>query len=152
MHKNAMKCNKTLSKCCKNKHGASKIIDTFETYQGLHRQAQFKDLGDNRFVVRFSSEGDWYRALHNGPWQFDFNINLLKDYNGSVRPSDIVFDMVDIWISVLDLPMDMMNRVYGEIIGAWVGKFIRVEVDEEGLAWGKDLCIRVALQVDQPLV
>jgi hypothetical protein len=33
MHKNATKCNQTLSKWCKNKHGASKIIDTFETYQ-----------------------------------------------------------------------------------------------------------------------
>jgi hypothetical protein len=28
-----MKCNETLSKWCKNKHGASKIIDTFEMYQ-----------------------------------------------------------------------------------------------------------------------
>jgi hypothetical protein len=34
MHKSATKCNKTLGKWCKNKHGASKIIDTFETYQG----------------------------------------------------------------------------------------------------------------------
>jgi hypothetical protein len=33
MHKNAPKCNKTQSKWCINKHGASKIIDTFETYQ-----------------------------------------------------------------------------------------------------------------------
>jgi hypothetical protein len=33
MHKNATKCNETLSKWCKNKHGASKIIDMFETYQ-----------------------------------------------------------------------------------------------------------------------
>jgi hypothetical protein len=33
MHKNATKCNKTQSKWCVNKHGASKIIDTFETYQ-----------------------------------------------------------------------------------------------------------------------
>jgi hypothetical protein len=33
MHKNATKCNKTLRKWCKSKHGASKIIDTFETYQ-----------------------------------------------------------------------------------------------------------------------
>jgi hypothetical protein len=33
MHKNATKCNETLSKWCKNKHGASKIIGTFETYQ-----------------------------------------------------------------------------------------------------------------------
>jgi hypothetical protein len=28
-----MKCNETLGKWCKNKHGASKIIDTLETYQ-----------------------------------------------------------------------------------------------------------------------
>jgi hypothetical protein len=32
MHKNATKCNETLSKWCKNKHGASKIMDTLETY------------------------------------------------------------------------------------------------------------------------
>jgi hypothetical protein len=37
MHKNATKCNETLSKWCKNKHGTSKIIDTFETYlEPLH--------------------------------------------------------------------------------------------------------------------
>jgi hypothetical protein len=33
LHKNATKCNETQGKWCKNKHGASKIIDTFETYQ-----------------------------------------------------------------------------------------------------------------------
>jgi hypothetical protein len=32
MHKSATKCNETISKWYKNKHGASKIIDTFETY------------------------------------------------------------------------------------------------------------------------
>jgi hypothetical protein len=32
MHKSATKCNETQGKLCKNKHGASKIIDTFETY------------------------------------------------------------------------------------------------------------------------
>jgi hypothetical protein len=39
MHKSATKCNETLSKWCKNKHGASKIIDTFETYQYPHVRA-----------------------------------------------------------------------------------------------------------------
>jgi hypothetical protein len=33
MHKSATKCNETLGKWCKNKHGASKIIDTLQTYQ-----------------------------------------------------------------------------------------------------------------------
>jgi hypothetical protein len=35
MHKKATKCNETLSKWCKNKHGASKIMDTLEMYQLL---------------------------------------------------------------------------------------------------------------------
>jgi hypothetical protein len=30
MHKSATKCNETISKWCKNKHGASKIIDRFQ--------------------------------------------------------------------------------------------------------------------------
>jgi hypothetical protein len=32
MHKSATKCNETIGKWCKNKHGASKIIDTLEMY------------------------------------------------------------------------------------------------------------------------
>jgi hypothetical protein len=36
MHKSATKCNETVGKWCKNKHGASKIIDTLETYHQLH--------------------------------------------------------------------------------------------------------------------
>jgi hypothetical protein len=39
MHKNATKCNETLSKWCKNKHGASKIMDTFETYQAASQES-----------------------------------------------------------------------------------------------------------------
>jgi hypothetical protein len=42
MHKNAKKCNKTQSKWCKNKHGASKIIDTFETYHNQNKKKRKK--------------------------------------------------------------------------------------------------------------
>jgi hypothetical protein len=48
--------------------------------------------------------------------------------------------------------MDMMNSVYGELIGGWIGRYIHTDVDEDGIAWGKDLRIRVAVRVDQPLV
>jgi hypothetical protein len=46
----------------------------------------------------------------------------------------MIFDTMDIWVRVLDLPMDMMNRAYGELIGGWIGKYISVDVDEEGMA------------------
>jgi hypothetical protein len=106
---------------------------------GLHHSAQFKDIGDNRFVVRFNSEGDRKHVMKNGPWQFDFNAVLLKDYDGSIRPSDIVFDYMDMWVRVSDLPLDMMNKVYGQLIGNWLGKFVSVDVDDDGIAWGEEL-------------
>jgi hypothetical protein len=56
--------------------------------------------------------------MRNGPWEFDFHAVLLKEYDGLIRPSDMVFDTMEIWVRVLDLPMDMMNRVYGEMIGS----------------------------------
>jgi hypothetical protein len=37
MHKSATKCNEILGKWCKNKHGASKIMDTLETYHTATR-------------------------------------------------------------------------------------------------------------------
>jgi hypothetical protein len=79
--------------------------------------AQFRDIGNNRFVVRFASKGDYKHAMNNGPWQFDFQMVLLKEYSGYVRPSDMVFDLVEIWVRVLDLPMDMMNLFFAKLIG-----------------------------------
>jgi hypothetical protein len=57
MHKSATNCNETVGKWCKNKHGASKIIDTLETYHRVqplqHRLAKlwtFSGLGDSSRV------------------------------------------------------------------------------------------------------
>jgi hypothetical protein len=62
MHKNATKCNETLSKWCKNKHGATKIVDTFETYQPVYflflinflsllQKFSFQDLENSRIII-----------------------------------------------------------------------------------------------------
>jgi hypothetical protein len=63
MHKNATKYNKTQSKWCINKHGASKIIDTFEKYHpipvGVENTTQMDilvDTGCQRLVC-------WVRGI-----------------------------------------------------------------------------------------
>jgi hypothetical protein len=56
MHKNATKCNETQSKWCINKHGASKIIDTFETYQGVRTAARLRLALVSVVVARWSSD------------------------------------------------------------------------------------------------
>jgi hypothetical protein len=57
MHKNATKYNETLNKWCKNKHGASKIMDMFETYHIQERRGElFKELPQST-CVKLSSRG-----------------------------------------------------------------------------------------------
>jgi hypothetical protein len=54
MHKSATKCNKTIGKWCKNKHGASKIIDTLETYQlplEILNASNFLQMGTHTWLV-----------------------------------------------------------------------------------------------------
>jgi hypothetical protein len=76
MYKNATKCNETIGKWCKNKHGASKIIDTFETYQRRGDdgdndpdEAQLDDDGDDfpppgrNFPGRFLPAGELSRSV-----------------------------------------------------------------------------------------
>jgi hypothetical protein len=64
----------------------------------------------------------------------------------------MVFNKMEVWVRVLDLPLDMMNRVYGELIGNWIGEYRSVDVEEDGTTWGEELRIRVAIRVDQPLL
>jgi hypothetical protein len=53
MHKSAMKCNETQGKWCKNKHGASKIIDTFETYHFPRAMGLEMELGQQEELDNF---------------------------------------------------------------------------------------------------
>jgi hypothetical protein len=90
MHKNATKCNETLNKWCKNKHGASKIMDTLETYHFvaflilyvndilligndmellksvkdyLNSKFSMKDLGDAAYILGIKIYRDRSRCL-----------------------------------------------------------------------------------------
>jgi hypothetical protein len=63
MHKSATKCNKTLSIWCKNKHGASKIIDTFETYQLIRTRSLGINQGKGQRVQKFPNVQEEIQAL-----------------------------------------------------------------------------------------
>jgi hypothetical protein len=66
MHKSATKCNETLSKWCKNKHGASKIMDTLETYQSpLDITYEKQKAIKSQILPDFTAE--WLELQNKGP-------------------------------------------------------------------------------------
>jgi hypothetical protein len=72
MHKNAMKCNKTQRKWCINKDGASKIIDTFETYQAqmmqmLSAEEEYRrQRGRQQWILQGDANTKFFHAFANG--------------------------------------------------------------------------------------
>ncbi|KAE8803276.1 hypothetical protein D1007_20859 [Hordeum vulgare] len=130
---------------CWNLEARRKELGDFIRWLGL-------DLGRNVFEVHFGSEGDWRHVLHNGPWQFDFSVLIVKEYDGGTRPSEMVFDKVEMWVQVHDLPPDKRMEEFGNALGSWLGKVVRVDVDEEGKAKGQHLRVRAQISVFEPLV
>jgi hypothetical protein len=64
MHKSATKSNETQGKWCKNKHGASKIIDTFETYQVTRASVKKIPVTRNLKFSKKSKETDVSLEAH----------------------------------------------------------------------------------------
>jgi hypothetical protein len=79
MHKSATKCKETVGKWCKNKHGASKIIDTLEIYQLLlGRPWQY-----DRNAIH-AGRANTYSFMHDGKQQ------TLKPMRDAHIKSDVV--------------------------------------------------------------
>jgi hypothetical protein len=73
MHKNAKKCKKTQSKWCINKHGASKIIDTFETYQLQHENKYKQKIMSNSAL-----KGVCLFEAYRKPSKVVFSLSLME--------------------------------------------------------------------------
>jgi hypothetical protein len=74
MHKNATKCDKTQSKWCINKHGASKIIDTFEMYhcaQLLWMRQTLEDYGVHCDKVPLLCDNESAIKIAHNPVQYN---------------------------------------------------------------------------------
>jgi hypothetical protein len=114
---------------------------------------EVRELGENVFVMVFDSKTDKERALAGGIWSFDKFLMLIQDFNGSLKPNEIVFDRATatLWVQIHDLPIELMTVQVGKAIGDSIGTFVEVDVFKDGLAWGRFLRVKVSLLIDKPL-
>ncbi|KAE8814519.1 hypothetical protein D1007_08030 [Hordeum vulgare] len=84
--------------------------------------------------------------------KYDFNVLILKEYDGNTRPSNMLFDTIDVWVQVRDLPPGKRNNTFGNALGNWLGEVVKVDVDFDGRARGEHLRVRAKISVCEPLV
>lgn len=111
-----------------------------------------KDLGLNHFLFTFHQLAGKKRALDDGPWVFGKDLIVMVDFDGRKRLEDVNFEIIPMWIRVSRMPLGVMNRVTGEVIGNEVGVFVDMDVEEDGLAVRQYLRIKVKLNISRPLM
>jgi hypothetical protein len=70
-------------------------------------------VGDNIFIAEFGSKQDLERALDGSPWNVGKKAVLLQHFDPNLRPSEVTFNKIAIWIRIYDLPFGLMNRKWG---------------------------------------
>ena len=111
-----------------------------------------KVLGDNIFLMEFEYEWDKSKVLEGRPWIFEGNLFSVEDFDGLSSPTEIAFEQAMLWVRMLNLPLACMGKEVGFQIGSTLGIVKEVDMDEEGVGWGKFLRIRTQIDLTKPLV
>lgn len=85
---------------------------------------------DNLFVAEFDFDQDMEWALGGSPWVVGKHTVVLRDYEDSLKPSEIRFDRMDIWVWIMDLPSGWMNQHQGARAMGLIGEVKKLNVDK----------------------
>jgi hypothetical protein len=67
-------------------------------------------LGENIFMAEFGSKQDWEKVLDGSPWSVGNKAVVVQRFSPNLRPSEVTFDKMAVWIIIYDLPFGLMNN------------------------------------------
>lgn len=77
---------------------------------------------------------------------------VMAEFDGSKTLEEIYFSFIPIWIWVTKLPLGLMSREAGEVIGDEIGEFMEVDVGEDGMVTGSVPWVKIRLDIWKPLM
>jgi hypothetical protein len=109
------------------------------------------EKADNLFVAEFGCGADLERVLGGSPWMGGRYAVLLQQYDEKLISSEIVFDRMELWVRILNLPLGWMNQTRGSRAMGLLSRVVKMDVDPDGKASGAYLRARVAIEIDKPV-
>ncbi|KAE8790024.1 LRR receptor-like serine/threonine-protein kinase FLS2 [Hordeum vulgare] len=74
----------------------------------------YREVGDNLFMITFKQEPGKRKVLEDGPWMFDKDLVVVEDYDPGKRLEDYEFHDIPIWVHIFSLPLGMINEEAAE--------------------------------------
>ncbi|XP_041001644.1 uncharacterized protein LOC121247347 [Juglans microcarpa x Juglans regia] len=112
----------------------------------------FKELGEQCFLIEFQKIRDKEKVLSGRPWFFDRHLLTMMEVDDKESIDALQFRFEPFWIQLHNLPLSVMTKGFGEQFAEAIGLVIRVDAEEDGRAWGRCLRVRVAVDLNKPLL
>ncbi|KAL0408810.1 UNVERIFIED_CONTAM: hypothetical protein Sradi_1815400 [Sesamum radiatum] len=115
------------------------------------RGMEAKMIEGDRFCLKFFHTLDRDRVLQRSPWAYEKNLLVLAPVDSAEDPSLIDLNFCDFHIHIFGLPLGKMTKEVATFIGNKLGRFLDVDLDGNGDAWGSSLRIRAIIDITKPL-
>jgi hypothetical protein len=110
------------------------------------------DVGNDFFLVTFTSSEDHYRALIDGPWMIYDNYLVVREWNPNFHPFGEVIEKVAVWVRFSGLPIEYYDTKMLTFIGNRIGRTVKVDRTTQTQARGKYARLCVEVDLTKPLL
>jgi hypothetical protein len=110
------------------------------------------DVGNDFFLVTFTSKEDHYRALIDGPWMIYDNYLVVREWSPNFHPMGEVIEKVAVWVRFSGLPIEYYDNKMLHFIGNRIGRTVKVDRTTQAQARGKYARLCVEVDLTKPLL
>jgi hypothetical protein len=80
---------------------------------------------------------------------------LLQNFDADLKPQDMKFNKLAVWVRILNLPFGYMQEKWGKLIAGMIGcegSVPKVDCDNLGRCWGSFMRARIEVETNKPLM
>lgn len=77
---------------------------TLKKAWGLEEGVQIVEVGANLFQFKFKTEFDMERILRGGPWSFDNQALMLRNWQKDMTTANVKFEAASLWVQIWGAP------------------------------------------------
>jgi hypothetical protein len=127
------------------------VARTFKPLWQTKNNFSLQDVGDNMVLVEFEDRSDLERVLIGEPWSYDKYLIAFQRVGDGIAVEDLLFNRVDFWVQIHNLPILCMKKSVAEMLGRSIGEVIKTQVQDEDTGNGRCMRVRVKVDITKPL-